>query len=214
MHRPIRIGITGKLGSGKSTLLAVAKSRGIPVVRSDDLAKELMESDPKLRAKLSEILGPEAYKSGKLDRAYVASKIFHDNALREDVEAAVHPAVTEAIEAMIAKMLPGQPIAIESALILQTRFGEIFDYIILVDVPDDIALERAVANRGMAEADAKARLADQAYPAELREEADFIIENSGTEAEFRQKAEHLFDLLEAFYTRDLPPYPLHSPEAD
>jgi len=214
VHRPIRIGITGKLGSGKSTLIRLAEARAIPVVRSDDLAKQLMESDPKLRAKLARILGPETYKNGTLDRAFVASKIFHDSALREQVEAVVHPATSEAIEKMIEKLPPGQPIVVESALILQTRFGAIFDYIILVDTPDDVALKRVLENRQMSEADAKARLAEQAYDPKLRDEADFVIENTGTEKEFRERGERLFDLLEALYTRDLPSDPLHSIEAE
>ena len=57
-----------------------------------------MEHDPTLRNTLTEILGTEAYINGTLDRAYIASKIFHDQSLLKKVEAVVHPAVTKEVE--------------------------------------------------------------------------------------------------------------------
>src|SRR5262249_44450588 len=101
MKRPIRIGITGKLGSGKSTLLDIMQRRGIPVIRSDDVAKKVMEGDPKLRGAITGILGPDCYNHGIINRSYIASKIFSDRALREQVEAVVHPATTAEIERMV-----------------------------------------------------------------------------------------------------------------
>src|SRR5665213_3387945 len=87
--RAIRIGVTGKLGSGKSLLIKAMEEHGMFAIRSDDLARDMMERDPALRAKLTQILGPQAYINGTLDRKFVASKIFSDRTVRKQVEAVV-----------------------------------------------------------------------------------------------------------------------------
>ncbi len=215
--RAIRIGITGKLASGKSLLVSMIEARGAFAIRSDDLARDLMERDPALRAKLSQILGPKAFVDGKLDRTYIASQIFggtsQAGSLRHAVEAAVHPATTAEIE-RIFQAHPDEMVAVESALILQSRFREQFDYIILIESLDAAAIARVTSEGRLSKADAEARLAEQSSDPIAREEADMIIENSGTKADFEQKCENLLDVLEAIRTRELPEKPLHSVEIE
>jgi dephospho-CoA kinase len=214
--RAIRIGITGKLGSGKSLLLKGMEARmtdhprrGMFAIRSDDLARDMMERDPALQAKLTQTLGPNTYTDGKLDRKFVASRIFSDRTVRKQVEAVVHPAVTAEIERMF-EAHPDEMVAVESALILQSRFQERFDYIILIESPDAEAIARVTLDGRMSKADAEARLAEQASDPIARDEADFIIENSGTKAAFEQKCEKLLNVLEALRDRELPDEPLHA----
>jgi|GEM_PF-774391 len=207
--RAIRIGVTGKLGSGKSLLIKAMEARGMFAIRSDDLARDMMERDPALRAKLTEILGPQAYANETLDRKFVASRIFSDRNVRKHVEAVVHPAVTAEIERMF-EAHPNEMVAVESALILSSRFQDRFDYIIFIESPDADAIARVTQEGRMSESDAGARLAEQASdPIEL-DEADFILENSSTKAAFEQKCEKLLDVLEALRNRELPPKPLHA----
>lgn len=206
--RAIRIGITGKLGSGKSLLVRVMEEHGIACVRSDDLARELMEHDAALREDLIRILGPEAYANGTLDRKFVASKIFNDTALRRTVEAAVHPRTTAEVE-RIFDQHPDEMVAVESALILQTQFYEAFDYIILVEAPDDAAIERVVKEGRLTREDAARRLAEQANDPTDRAEVDFTLDNSGTVEEFHAKCERLIAILDALKGRELPEKALH-----
>lgn len=207
--RAIRIGITGKLGSGKSLLVRAMEEHGIPCVRSDDLTRELMEHDPALRKELVDILGSQAYSNGTLDRKFVASKIFSDTALRRKVEAAVHPRTTAEVERIFAAH-SDEMVAVESALILQTRFYEAFDYIVLVDAPDEAAVERVVNEGRLTREDAQRRLAEQANDPIDRAEADFTLDNSGTVEDFRAKCERFIAILEAMRTRPLPEEPLHA----
>jgi dephospho-CoA kinase len=200
------------LGSGKSTLIAIMAERGMRIVKSDDLARELMESNSELRAKLVEILGEEAYSAStlRLDRDYIASRIFKDNSLRREVEAAVHPVVTSEIENIFRENNVGRPVAVESALILQSKFQERFDYIVLVEAPKQASIERAIAGNRMTEQDAIARFEEQSRDRPDTDEADFIVENSGSKEEFEKRCTALIDLLEAIGSRDLPDEPLHS----
>jgi dephospho-CoA kinase len=206
--RAVRIGITGKLGSGKSVLLRLMAEHGFAPVRTDDLARELMERDSALREELVKILGPKAYVGGTLDRVFVASQIFQDKSLLEKVESVVHPAVTREVEKIFHKVVAG-PVAVESALILKTRFREIFDYIVLVESPREASIERVVKQGRLTSKEAEARLSVQEYDQESRDEADFYIENSGTSEAFEQKCLKLISLLEPLCDIDLPEIPLH-----
>ena len=205
------------LGSGKSTLIAAMAARGMQIVKSDDLARELMENDSSLRKRLIEILGEKAYASSntsskvpRLDRAYIASVIFSDSGMRKLIESAVHPVVTSEIEKIFKKHNNGRPVAVESALILQTKFQERFDYIVLVEAPKAASLKRAMESNRMTEADAMARLDEQVRDGPDTDEADFIIENSGSKEDFEKRCVALLDLLEVIEGRDLPDEPLHS----
>ena len=210
MKRSIRIGVTGKLGSGKSTLTQILAEHGMTIISSDDLAKDLMQNDPKLRADIIELLGGRAYTGATLDRIFVASQIFHDSILREQLEALVHPAVSHKIEQMFREGQPSKAIVVESALILKTEFKKIFDYIVLVDISDELAIDHATATGRITRADATARLKEQCYDDQPLGEADFVVQNNGSPADFQTRAETLAVVLETILGRELPAEPLHS----
>jgi dephospho-CoA kinase len=211
--RAVRIGVTGKLGSGKSVLLRLMAEHGFSVIRTDDLARELMERDAGLRAELTEILGPKAYSDGKLDRAFVASGIFQDKSLLAKVEAAVHPAVTREVEKVFREKKSGV-VAVESALILKTRFREIFDYIVLVESPIDASIERVVKEGRLTRSEAEVRLLEQEISQSQHDEADFFIENAGSAEAFEEKCRNLIGIIETLELMELPELPLHAEKTE
>ncbi len=214
MTRAIRIGVTGKIGSGKSTLLRMMTERGIEVVNTDQLAKELMQGDPSLQARIAELIGAAAYRDGKLDRGFVASQIFQDAEKRQMLEAIVHPAVMQAVDEVFRRSQPGKMVAVESAILLQLDLDTDFDYIILVDTPDDAVIARLAASGRVTEEDARKRLAEQHWETVHRSEADFVVENYGTEAEFEKRCAALLAMLNALALRPLPEEPLRSIEEE
>ena len=58
-----------------------------------------------------------------------------------------------------------------------------FDGVIVVDLDPEQAVLRLVADRGLDEADARRRMANQASREERLEKADFVLNNGGTEAD-------------------------------
>ncbi len=211
--RSIRIGVTGKLGSGKSVLLRRMAEHGYLVIHTDELARDLMERDAELREDITDILGPKAYSDGVLNKALVASRIFQDREVLARVEAVVHPAVTREVEKAFSEKTSG-PIAVESALILKTRFREIFDYIVLIESPREASIERVVREGRLTRTEAEARLAEQEYNRESHDEADFFLDNSGSSEAFEEKCEKLIGLLNTLSGLELPEWPLHHEELE
>jgi dephospho-CoA kinase len=214
MKRAVRVGVTGKLGSGKSTLMHALAQQGIRVLNTDDLAKNLMVRETNLRSAIEELAGTDVYQDGELDRKLLASKLFKDSDLREKLEAIVHPAVTQEVEREFADAPAESIVAVESALILSSNFRKFFDYIILVDAPNETVLERVRQYSAISEEDAKRRLSVQDYEHANYEEVDITIENSGTQEEFFGRALTLAQMLKVLAHREMPAEPLHADEDD
>jgi len=92
-----RLGITGGIGSGKTTVCRIFRVLGIPVFVTDNVAKELMNSDDEIRMRLNQIAGKDLFLSGSLDRKELARIIFNRPDLLRKVNEAVHPTGTQAI---------------------------------------------------------------------------------------------------------------------
>lgn len=88
-----KVGVTGGIGSGKSTVCRLFAERGIAVYDSDSQAKRLMDESDTLRAALVGAFGTECYAEGRLNRRYLAGRVFGDAEALARLNALVHPAV-------------------------------------------------------------------------------------------------------------------------
>ena len=85
------LAVTGGIGSGKSYVVRMFAALGIPVYDADLRTKRLYDEDRGLLGALQALLGPGLVKDGRLDRQYMAGRIFSDRCLLEKVEALVFP---------------------------------------------------------------------------------------------------------------------------
>lgn len=205
MSRAFRLGITGKIGSGKSTLSEIARTHGIKVLEADSIAKEVMNTDPDVRAKIISVFGDEVYSEHTINRPYLASKIFTDESLRLKLEEIVHPVTLEVFEKEFSATKPGQIIGLESAILFQTELDEIFDAVILVEAKDEVVISRMETAGKFTSQDIANRLAQQEYRKEWKDDADFVITNDGSKEEFITRCKALIELVKIVAMQDLPP---------
>lgn len=173
------IGLTGSIGAGKSTVAEVFEEEGIPVIRADQVAKELMSSDPGMIAAIGERFGPEAYVDGELNRRFLAEQIFGDREKLEAMNRIVHPR-TIAEQGVRARKLIDQGarvVACEAALIFESGGEGRFDYIVVVDAPPEIRFARAAERDGVSLDEVARRDAMQIPAKEKVDRADFVIRN-------------------------------------
>ena len=88
-----KVGLTGGIGSGKSKVAELLHDRGIAVYDSDSRAKALMNGDDALREALIAEFGAECYTDAGLNRAWLAERVFNNEAELARLNAIVHPAV-------------------------------------------------------------------------------------------------------------------------
>ncbi|MDE6227620.1 MAG: dephospho-CoA kinase [Muribaculaceae bacterium] len=142
-----RIGITGGIGAGKSVVSRLLRLRGYKVYDCDTEAKRLMEGDEKLSEELRGILGNQAYIDGKLDRGYIAERIFNDSEIREAVNGCVHKAVRK--DFLKFAEGSGEDVFVESAILATGGFLPLVDEVWLVDAPEELRIARVERRNGM-----------------------------------------------------------------
>ena len=138
-----RIGITGGIGAGKSLVAEIIKAMGYPVYNSDERAKELTESNPKIKEGLIHLFGEEIYQNDTLNKFALAQAIFSDESLREKVNALIHPIVREDYN-LWALAQNNSLVFNESAILFETGAFKNFDAIILVHAPTALRIKRII----------------------------------------------------------------------
>ncbi|QNR23999.1 dephospho-CoA kinase [Croceimicrobium hydrocarbonivorans] len=174
------VGLTGGIGSGKTTVAQIFQQLKVPVFVADEESKRLLDTDADLQAQLVEWLGPELIKEGRVDRAYMASRIFKDEDLLKKVNALIHPAVGRAFQTWYQKQ-EAPYIIREAAILFESGTHKDCAKIIVVSAPEELRLQRVIKRSGESPEQVKARMAKQ-WPQEKKEAlADYIIHNDHQE---------------------------------
>lgn len=191
----LQVGLTGGIGSGKSTVSARLSELGAVVVDYDLLAREAVEPGSAALSAIEVRFGDDVIApDGTLDRPALGSVVFADEQARRDLEAITHPAIRELAAARVAQA-PAQAVVVhDHPLLVEMGMAGQCDTVVVVDVPTDLQVERLVEQRGMTEADARARLAAQTSREDRLAVADEVLENSGTR-------EQLLDAVDALWER-------------
>jgi dephospho-CoA kinase len=190
------VGLTGGIGSGKSAFAAELATLGLPVIDADVLARRCVEPGTPALARIGERFGSGVLASdGSLDRAALAAIVFSDARALRDLEAITHPCIRSAIDSELEALrgLEEPPVlaVVEHPLLVETGLHVTVDTVVVVEAPLPARIERLVAQRGMAVADAEARIAAQADDASRRAVADVVVVNDGDRAALRAEAERL-----------------------
>jgi len=194
----LRIGVTGGIGSGKSTVCRILKQHGIPVISADEIAKEITDSHPPVRKKIIAVLGPQAYDAqGRLNRPYVASRLFGHRRVQRAVDAIVHPHVLREIQRRIRILAKvGQRVVVvEAALIYEARVDRFLDLVVVVDAVHKRTIRRIRKRDGLSAAEVRRRIASQWNNRRKRDKADILIRNDGTIADLRKKVRFLLKMV-------------------
>lgn len=189
----MRIGLTGGVGSGKSSVGTVLRDLGAFVIDADVLAREVVAPGTPGLAAIVEHFGPGMLNSdGSLDRASLGAVVFQDESERKALEEIVHPLVHARAAELESQRPPGSAVVHEIPLLVETDQAGNFDVLIVVDVPVETQISRLMELRGLTEPEARARVAAQATRAERLAVATYVIENTGTFEDLRQRVTEVF----------------------
>jgi dephospho-CoA kinase len=172
----LRIGITGGIGSGKSTVAHCFEVLGIPVYYADREAKKMMNEDEELKQGIIHEFGNTAYINGMLNRQHIASVVFANKEKLEVLNAMVHPAtIRHGLQWMQRQTTP---YAIkEAALIFESGSQEHLDYVIGVNAPLHIRLQRTMQRDKVSRDEVLGRMKHQIEEDIKMKLCDFVINN-------------------------------------
>ena len=173
----LKVGITGGIGSGKTTVCKIFEVLGIPVYYADDRAKELMQTDLKLIGSIKDIFGDEAYQEGKLNRSFIASKVFDNKPLLAKLNAVVHPAVAEDVMQWMMQYTDKPYVLEEAALLFESGSYKFFDKLITVIAPIEDRINRLKARDNATYEQITARMKNQMRDEDKVKLSDYVIYN-------------------------------------
>lgn len=193
-----KVGLTGGIGSGKSTVARMLGDEEFLVVDADQIAREIMEPGSPVLDKVAEIFGADLIDdTGALNRGELARRAFASKEQTEKLNAITHPAIrAESNRRFDAAEAAGEPAVIyDMPLLVDLGLDEEMDLTVVVDVDVDERVRRLVDKRGLAERDARARIAQQVDDATRLAAADVVIDNNGPQEALAPQVERLVGLL-------------------
>ncbi|MDO5535757.1 MAG: dephospho-CoA kinase [Propionibacteriaceae bacterium] len=192
----MRLALTGGIASGKTTVSDRWGELGAVIIDSDVLAREVVERGTPGLAAVAERFGREVLAAdGTLDRLALADKVFGNDEARRDLERIVHPLVRARGEELAASAPVGAVLVNVIPLLVETGRDAEFDTIVVVDVPEEIQLARAISRDAATADQVRARLAAQATRAQRLAVATHVIDNSGDRAQLLAEADRVWRLL-------------------
>lgn len=188
---PLRIGLTGGIASGKTTAAERFSELGVPVIDADAVARTVVVPGSDGLAQVVARFGAGIQTAdGHLDRRALRNLIFADPAARKDLEGILHPLIRAETE-RCAAMVRTPYLVMAVPLLAEGGSLERFDRILVVDVDEEIQLNRVMARDGSSRDEARAILAAQSSRAERLKIADDVLINAGTVAGLRNAVDAL-----------------------
>jgi dephospho-CoA kinase len=188
----LRIGLTGGIGSGKSTVAAQLAAHGAVIVDADRIAREVVAAGTPGLAAVVEAFGPDILTSGgELDRPALAAVVFADAGARARLDAIVHPLVRQRAGEVEGTASADAVVVHDVPLLVETGQAASYDLVLVVEADEEARVARLVG-RGLAESDARARIASQASDEERRAVADVVLDNRGTPGELAAQVDRFW----------------------
>lgn len=192
----MRIGVTGGIGSGKSTVASLLSERGAIVVDADLIARRIVEpGSPVLENLVEEFGAGILLPDGSLNRPELARLAFADERSTRHLNDITHPAIREQAEIDLQAAEQRGIAVYEMPLLIETGQRSLVDLVVVVDVPEEMQVDRAVHLRGLPMDDVQRRMAAQVSRAERLEAADIVIGNAGTREDLEREVDALWDRL-------------------
>lgn len=201
------IGLTGGIGSGKSTAAQLLGELGAEVIDVDALGRVVIAPGGRAERAVLDEFGAEfgadiagiADGDGHIDRAALARTVFGRPDALARLTAISHPAINVELAARLDAFASDAIVVLDMAILVESNLGRVdpahsYSRVIVVEAPIELRLQRAM-QRGMAEADARARISSQATDEQRRAVADAVVVNDGDLATLSARVDDLWSTM-------------------
>ncbi len=193
------VGVTGGIGSGKTAVTDCLQALGIRVVDADLAARVIMEPGRPALAAVAERFGQEILlANGQLDRAALRRIVFADPEQRHWLEHLTHPLIGEEIVRQLSTA-DSPYVVLSSPLLLETSQKSLCDTVVVVDVAEEMQLQRTIQRDANDEAQVRRIMAAQLSREARLAGADRVVDNSGSLHDLQAQVKQLHrELLAEF----------------
>jgi len=189
------VGLTGSIATGKSTVVEWFKTKHVPVIDADQIAREIVEPGKPILMRLKETFGEAIIQTdGSLDRALLGQMIFNDDTLRQKLDDLMHPAIVKEMVARRDKYLnQNEPLIIlDVPLLFEGGLTDLVDRVIVVYTTESVQLERLMNRNKLSKQEATQRIKTQWSIEKKKALATDVIDNNGSIEETYQQCDALY----------------------
>ncbi|MEV7792393.1 dephospho-CoA kinase [Streptomyces sp. NPDC087512] len=192
----LKVGLTGGIGAGKSEVSRLLVEHGAVLIDADRIAREVVAPGTPGLAAVVEAFGEDVLAAdGSLDRPKLGSIVFADAERLAVLNSIVHPLVGARSRELEQAAAPDAVVVHDVPLLTENGLAPLYDLVVVVDAAPATQLDRLVRLRGMAEEDARARMAAQATREQRRAIADVVIDNDVPLEELRRRVDEVWTEL-------------------
>ena len=185
------IGLTGGIGSGKTAVSDIFQDLGITIVDADLASRVVVEKGREELNKISSHFGKDIINSnGELDRAQLRDIIFNSEEEKLWLESLLHPAIASQIQMELDSSNSLYTVLV-SPLLLETDQRNFCKKVIVVDVPEEIQIQRTANRDNVSEEQVKSIISSQIDRISRLEQADEVIVNDGSLKDLESKVQQL-----------------------
>ena len=188
---PPVIGLAGGIACGKSTVTRFFEALGAHITDADIIAREVVEPGTEALGKIQHHFGDSILQAnGQLDRAQLRQHIFDQPEARHWLNQLLHPIIRQNIEKRLAQHSPTYHLMV-SPLLFETDQARLCQRVCLVDIPQQLQLERLLERGDSDKAQALKIIQSQMSRQDKLAQADDIIDNSAPLKQVKARVEQL-----------------------
>ena len=189
------VGITGGIGSGKTAVTDHLERHGVVVVDADKAARVIVEPGKPALAEIAKHFGADILADdGSLDRAALRKIVFADTNQRKALEGITHPRIRDEIARQL-QNASSPYVVLSSPLLLESGQNSFTDYVVVVDVPESVQIDRTMTRDSNSEALVKQIMAAQLDRETRLARADEAIANDSSLKKLHQRVDDLHERM-------------------
>ena len=179
-HQPLVVALTGGIAAGKTQVSDRFAARGVPVIDTDQLAREVIAPGTEGLAAVRSTFGEAIMNAdGTVNRQALSERIFSDADARRKLEAITHPRIRARVSAALRELETPYALVV-IPLLAETGWQELADRVLVVDAPASLQRARLMQREQIDADQAARRLASQASREQRLAIADEVIDNTAT----------------------------------
>jgi dephospho-CoA kinase len=193
------IGVTGGIACGKTEVCRVFQRRGAIILSGDEIGKEVVEKNKKVRKELVQTFGKAILNKNKsLNRRKLGQLAFASKESKDKLNKIIHPYLLKELKKRIrsikAKRCQGL-VVVDAALIVEWGLQDELDHLIFVQSKREDKIKRLQKQKGYSRKEAWDRIKSQLPEITKKRLADFVIINDKGVHELRKKTEKISNKL-------------------
>ena len=195
------LGLTGGIASGKSTVSQFLQDKGAALLCADSIYHQLISpvngKPSELAKQIDKCFPGILLEDGALNRPELGTRVFGKEIELQKLGAITHPAVAQEVQRQVVELsAQGQELVFyDVPLLFERNLQELFEGVLVVWVPAALQLERLILRDGLSTEEAQKRIASQLPIEHKKQQATWLIDNSGSIEATREQVESFWNGL-------------------